>query len=82
MRRELREEWGVAAERLRIEALVRLPSRVVHLVGQAWLSEGTVVTPDHEHDEYSWWPSDPERWPPEAEEPLRRLAIALSADDA
>jgi 8-oxo-dGTP diphosphatase len=82
MRRELREEWGVAAERLRIEALVRLPSRVVHLVGQAWLSEGAAVTPDHEHDEYAWWPADPEQWPPEAEEPLRRLAIVLGADHA
>jgi 8-oxo-dGTP pyrophosphatase MutT (NUDIX family) len=82
MRRELREEWGVAAERLRVEALVRLPSRVVHLVGQAWLPDGAVVTPDHEHDEFAWWPADPEQWPPEAEEPLRRLAIALAAGNA
>jgi 8-oxo-dGTP pyrophosphatase MutT (NUDIX family) len=81
MRRELQEEWSVAPQRLRVEALVRLPSQVVHLVGQAWLSEGAVVTPDHEHDEFAWWPSDPRQWPPQAEEPLRRLAIALSAQD-
>jgi 8-oxo-dGTP diphosphatase len=36
------------------------------------------VTPDHEHDEYAWWPSDIDRWPPEAEEGLRRVAQWLS----
>ncbi len=27
-------------------------------VGQAWLAEGAdaAVTPDHEHDEFAWWP--------------------------
>jgi len=78
MRRELREEWSVEAERLTVEALVRLPSRVVHLVGQAWLPEGAVVTPDHEHDDYAWWPADVEQWPGEADEALRRLAGLLA----
>jgi 8-oxo-dGTP pyrophosphatase MutT (NUDIX family) len=81
MCRELQEEWSVAPERLQVEALVRLPSLVVHLVGQAWLPAGATVTPDHEHDEYAWWPPDPRDWPDQAEEPLRRLAIALTADD-
>ena len=58
MGRELREEWSVEAERLRIEALIVLPSDVVLLVGQAWLAAGAIVTPDHEHDEFAWWPAD------------------------
>lgn len=79
MARELREEWSVDAERLRIEALVRLPSAVVLLVGQAWLADGAVVTPDHEHDDFAWWPADVEAWPQEADEPLRRMGSLLSA---
>jgi 8-oxo-dGTP diphosphatase len=78
MARELREEWSVEAERMRIEALVLLPSDVVLLVGQAWLPEGASVTPDHEHDGFAWWPADVERWPAEADEPLRRMALLLS----
>ena len=38
--RELREEWSVAPERVRGEALLRLPHRLVMFVGQAWLAEG------------------------------------------
>jgi 8-oxo-dGTP diphosphatase len=79
MARELQEEWSVDAERLRIEALVRLPSEVVLLVGQAWLADGAVVTPDHEHDDFAWWPADVEAWPEEADEPLRRMGSLLSA---
>jgi ADP-ribose pyrophosphatase YjhB (NUDIX family) len=73
--RELQEEWSVSPERLTVEALIRLPSGLVMLVGQAWLSPGARVTPDHEHDEYAWWPAEPERWPDEADAPL----LALSA---
>jgi len=72
--RELREEWSVEPERLRIEALLMLPSELVLLVGQAWLADGATVTPDHEHDEFAWWSPDPADWPAEADEPLRRLA--------
>jgi hypothetical protein len=79
MRRELREEWSVGPERLSIEALVRLPSDLVLLVGQAWLPDGATVSPDHEHDEFAWWPADVERWPAEADEPLRRMGVLLSA---
>lgn len=79
MGRELREEWSVDAERMRIEALVLLPSEVVLLVGQAWLPEGASVTPDDEHDEFAWWPADVGRWPVEADEPLRRMGSLLSS---
>lgn len=80
MSRELHEEWSVVAERIRIEALVKLPSEVMLLVGQAWLEEGATVAPDHEHDAFAWWPADLERWPEEADEPLRRMAQLLSSD--
>jgi len=78
MERELREEWSVAPERLRVEALLLLPSDVVLLVGQAWLAAGVAVTPDHEHDEFAWWPAEMSHWPVEADEPLRRIG-ALAA---
>ena len=78
MGRELHEEWSVEPERLRIEALVMLPSELVLLIGQAWLADGATVTPDHEHDEFAWWPTDVERWPAEGDEPLRLLAGLVS----
>jgi 8-oxo-dGTP diphosphatase len=77
--RELREEWSVDAERMRIEALVLLPTDGVLLVGQAWLPDGAEVKPDHEHDEFAWWPADIDDWPEEADEPLRRMARLLAA---
>ncbi len=77
--RELEEEWGVRAERVQGEALVRLPSQLIMFVGQAWLPEGAEVTPDHEHDEHAWWPADPADWPADADEPLRRMAALLAA---
>ena len=76
--RELREEWSVVPERMRIEALLLLPSEMVLLIGQAWLPDGATVTPDHEHDEFAWWPPDPSRWPAEADAPLRRLGELVS----
>ena len=79
MERELREEWSVEPERLQIEALLLLPSELVLLVGQAWLADGATVTPDHEHDEFAWWPTDMSEWPVEGDEPLRRLAGLASA---
>ena len=51
---------------------------MVLLVGQAWLADGATVTPDHEHDDFAWWPADVSRWPDEADEPLRRMATLLS----
>lgn len=75
--RELHEEWSVKPERLRGEALVMLPSGSVMFVGQAWLPEGAEVTPDHEHDEWAWWPADIDEWPDEADAPLRLMARML-----
>jgi len=78
--RELEEEWSVRPERLTVEALIQFPSELVMLVGQAWLSPGASVTPDHEHDTFAWWPAEPDRWPVEADAPLRALsAIVASA---
>lgn len=79
MRRELLEEWSVAPEQLKIEALVLAPTGLVLLVGQAWIGDGATVVPDHEHDEFAWWPADVARWPEEADEPLRRMGALLSA---
>jgi 8-oxo-dGTP diphosphatase len=75
--RELQEEWSVEAERVRGEALVRLPHNLVMFVGMAWLPAGAEVIPDDEHDEFAWWPSDIEAWPEEASEPLRAMAALL-----
>ena len=82
MLRELREEWSVEPERLIVEALVLLPSEMVLLVGQAWLPEGASVTPDSEHDEFAWWPREIDRWPQEADEPLRRMAALLATGES
>ena len=78
--RELREEWAVEPERVRGEALLRLPHRLVMFVGQAWLAEGVDedVTPDAEHDEFAWWPREIAEWPPEAGDVLPRMAQWLS----
>jgi 8-oxo-dGTP diphosphatase len=76
--RELEEEWSVQAQRLRVEALLRLPSEAVLLVGQAWLAPGAQVVPDDEHDEFEWWPAAVADWPERADEPLRRIGLLLS----
>jgi len=76
--RELAEEWSVTPERMSVEALVKLPSGLVSLVGLAWLPDGTHVTPDAEHDDFEWWPADVESWPAQADAPLRRLAELVS----
>lgn len=80
MVRELDEEWSVAPRRLTAEALVRLPSEVVLLIGMAWLEDGADVVPDPEHEDFAWWPSDVERWPPEGDEPLRRMGAMLATE--
>ncbi len=78
--RELREEWSVAPERVRGEALLCLPHKLVMFVGQAWLAEGDedAVQPDEEHDEHAWWPAEIDAWPAEAGEALPRLARWLT----
>jgi 8-oxo-dGTP diphosphatase len=77
--RELHEEWALTAERVQVDALVVLPHQMVMVVGQAWLPEGAEeeVVMDAEHDAIAWWPQDPDDWPPEADEPLRRMATLL-----
>jgi 8-oxo-dGTP diphosphatase len=77
--RELQEEWSVAPERLSAEALVRIPSGLVLFVGVAWLFDDAEVTPDHEHDAFAWWPAEIERWPDEADAPLRAMGALLAA---
>ena len=77
--RELEEEWSVRPEQLAVEALVRVPSGVVMLVGQAWLGARAAVTPDSEHDAHAWWPREIQAWPPEADPELRALAGMLQA---
>jgi 8-oxo-dGTP pyrophosphatase MutT (NUDIX family) len=78
--RELNEEWSVSPERVRGEALIQLPHQMVMFVGQAWIAEGEEerVTPDHEHDEFAWWPREIDDWPPEAGEVLPIMARWLS----
>jgi ADP-ribose pyrophosphatase YjhB (NUDIX family) len=78
LQRELQEEWSVDPERLSIEALVRSPTGLVLLVGQAWLHDGASVTPDPEHDKFAWWPADPANWPREADATLRRMGALLA----
>jgi 8-oxo-dGTP diphosphatase len=77
--RELDEEWSVAPQRLSVEALVRIPSGLVLFVGVAWLPDGAEVTPDDEHDAFAWWPAEVERWPDEADTPLRAMGALLTA---
>ena len=80
--RELHEEWSVEPERVRGEALILLPHGMSMFIGQAWLASGARVTPDEEHDAYAWWPADIAQWPPEADEPLRRMAELLEGAPA
>ena len=77
--RELEEEWSVAPARLTVEALVRLPSGLVSLIGLAHLLEGAEAVPDDEHDAFAWWPADPEAWPEEAHPALRRVGTLLES---
>ena len=77
--RELEEEWGVRPERLSVEALVRVPSGLILLVGLATLAErGAQVEMDAEHDAHAWWPADPSEWPPEADGQVRRMGTLLA----
>jgi ADP-ribose pyrophosphatase YjhB (NUDIX family) len=78
--RELREEWAVVPERVRGEALLVLPQKLVMFVGQAWLAEGAEeqVVPDAEHDAFAWWPREIDEWPPEAGDALPLMARWLT----
>jgi len=76
--RELREEWQLEPERLSVEALLGLPNGVAMVVGLATVGEGASPVPDHEHDEWAWWPADVDRWPDEADDRLRLMAKLLA----
>jgi ADP-ribose pyrophosphatase YjhB (NUDIX family) len=77
--RELHEEWQLEPARLSIEALVGLPNGLAMLVGLATVADGSEPVPDHEHDEWAWWPADVARWPTEADERLRTMAVLLGS---
>ncbi len=72
------EEWQLRPLRTSVEALVRLPNGVAMLVGQATVSDDAAPVMDAEHDEYAWWPPDPESWPEEADWRLRRMGALLA----
>ena len=77
--RELHEEWSVRPEQLTVEALARVPSGLMLLVGMARVADGSQVRMDREHDAHAWWPPDPADWPPEADGQVRQLGRALAA---
>jgi ADP-ribose pyrophosphatase YjhB (NUDIX family) len=77
--RELREEWQLEPERLSVEALLGLPNGIAMLVGLATVGDAADPVPDHEHDDWAWWPADVGRWPAEADDRLRLMALMLAA---
>ncbi len=76
--RELHEEWSLVPDRLTVEALIRIPSGMVMLVGLAQVGDTSGLMRDAEHDEHAWWPADPQDWPEEADVPLRLMAGLLA----
>ena len=76
--RELHEEWSVRPERLTIEALTRVPSGLLLLVGMAQLADGEQVRMDREHDAHAWWPPEPADWPSEAGPQVRHMGRVLA----
>jgi 8-oxo-dGTP diphosphatase len=77
--RELHEEWALEPDRLSVEALVGLPNGLAMLVGLATVADDSRPVPDHEHEEWDWWPADVDRWPAHADARLRRMARLLQA---
>ncbi len=76
--RELSEEWQLEPERLSVEALVSLPNGMAMLIGLATVPGDCSPVPDHEHDEWTWWPADVGDWPGEADERLKLMARLLN----
>jgi ADP-ribose pyrophosphatase YjhB (NUDIX family) len=77
--RELQEEWQLEPVALSVEALVGLPNGVVMVVGQATVPDAAEPVPDHEHDEWAWWPAAIGDWPAEADDRLKLMASLLSS---
>ena len=76
--RELHEEWQLEPERLSVEALLGLPNGVAMRVGLATVDDAADPVPDHEHDDWAWWPADVDEWPDEADVRLRLMARLLN----
>jgi 8-oxo-dGTP diphosphatase len=77
--RELHEEWKLEPERLTVEALIGLPDGMAMLVGLATVPDVADPVPDHEHDEWAWWPAEVDNWPAEADPRLRLMARLLDS---
>jgi 8-oxo-dGTP diphosphatase len=77
--RELDEEWKLVPEQLTVEALVGLPDGLAMMVGMATVAEDAEPQPDHEHDDFAWWPADPQQWPDEADPRLRLMGAFLTS---
>ena len=77
--RELQEEWQLEPDRLSVEALLALPGGMNMLVGLATVPDRCEPVPDAEHDEWTWWPADIDRWPAEADERLKLMASLLGS---
>jgi ADP-ribose pyrophosphatase YjhB (NUDIX family) len=78
--RELHEEWRLSPDHLSIEALVCLPPNGLNmLVGLATVPADCEPVPDHEHDEWAWWPPQTAGWPPEADDRLKLMANLLGS---
>jgi 8-oxo-dGTP diphosphatase len=75
--RELREEWQLEPEQLSVEALLALPNGIAMVVGLATVPDTAAPIPDHEHDEWAWWPAEVDQWPQEADDRLRLMARML-----
>jgi 8-oxo-dGTP diphosphatase len=77
--RELQEEWRLEPDNLSVEALVALPGGMTMLIGLATVADTCAPVPDAEHDEWTWWPAEIDRWPAEADERLKLMAALLDS---
>jgi 8-oxo-dGTP diphosphatase len=77
IRQELDEEWGLAAERLTLAALLADGSGQTVLLAVAGLTGRPEPRPNREHDAWAWWPADPGAWP-DAAAPDLRQAVRLA----
>ena len=48
------------------------------VVGLATVPDGSDPVPDHEHDEWAWWPAGVDEWPGEADDRLRLMGHLLA----
>jgi 8-oxo-dGTP diphosphatase len=74
LHREVREEWGLAADGLTVAGVLEEPSGRTVLLGLATAPAGAEPRPNDEHDAWAWWPASPAEWPAAAAPELRALA--------